>query len=105
MLHHSRLQKIVFTFLHKFRPPAHPLLTPTTMNDDQDILTLTRFLNHFEPDVEGRAAEPPPADVAERLNRFAAGEADPAERSSVAGLLKEHPEWVRYLAGAIRKRA
>ncbi len=74
------------------------------MNDDQDLLTLTRFLNHFDPDVEGRAAEPPPADVAERLNRFAAGEADATERGHVAGLLKEHPEWVRYLAGAIRKR-
>ena len=75
------------------------------MNDDQDLLILTRFLNSFEPDVEGRAAELPPADVAERLNRFAAGEADPAERGSVASLLKEHPQWVRYLAGAIRRRA
>jgi hypothetical protein len=75
------------------------------MNDDQDLLILTRFLNRFDPDVEGRAAEPPPADVAARLDRFAAGEADNAERGSVAGLLKQHPEWVRYLAGAIRKRA
>lgn len=108
MLHHSSLQKIVFNFSAQV-PPARAstpaALSLTIMNDDQDLLTLTRFLNHFEPDVEGRAAEPPPADVAERLNRFAAGEADPAERSSVAGLLKEHPEWVRYLAGAIRKRA
>lgn len=75
------------------------------MNDDQDLLILTRFLNQFDPDVEGRAAEPPPADVAERLNRFAAGDADAAERGSVAGMLKEHPEWVRYLAGVIRSRA
>jgi hypothetical protein len=75
------------------------------MNDDQDLLILTRFLNRFDPDVEGRAAEPPPADVAARLDRFAAGEADAAERGSVASMLKKHPEWVRYLAGAIRRRA
>ena len=75
------------------------------MNDDHDLLILTRFLNQFDPDVEGRAAEPPPAEVAGRLDRFAAGTASAEERSSVAALLKEHPEWVRYLAQAIRKRS
>ena len=72
---------------------------------DSDLLILTRFLSRFEPEVEGRAAEPPPAGVAARLNRFAAGEADADERASLAVLLKEHPEWVRFLGMAIRGRA
>lgn len=75
------------------------------MNDDHDLLILTRFLNHFDPDVEGRAAEPPPAEVASRLDQFATGTATAQERSTLAALLKEHPEWVRYLAQAIRKRS
>ncbi|HEY1052725.1 MAG TPA: hypothetical protein VGE39_23300 [Prosthecobacter sp.] len=73
--------------------------------NEQDLDILTRFLNQFDPEVEGRAAEPPPPDVAERLNRFASGDSSATERGSVAGLLKEHPEWVRYLAQAIRQRA
>ncbi len=73
--------------------------------NEPDLDILTRFLGYFDPDVEGRAAEPPPADVAERLNRFASGDASASERSHMAGLLKEHPEWVRYLAQAIRQRA
>lgn len=105
-LQHSSLPKILFPFCtSSVRLRIYLLPSQTLMNDDQDLLILTRFLNRFDPDVEGRAAEPPPADVAARLDRFAAGEADAAERGSVAGLLKEHPEWVRYLAGAIRKRA
>ncbi len=71
---------------------------------DQDLDILTRFLGFFDPDVEGRAAEPPPRDIAALLQRFAAGEATPAERARVATLLKEHPEWVRHLAQAIRQR-
>lgn len=72
---------------------------------DQDLLILTRFLARFDPEVEGRAAEPPPPDVAARLARFAAGQADAKERASLAQLLKEHPGWVRHLGLAIRGRA
>jgi hypothetical protein len=75
------------------------------MNDDLDLLILTRFLRHFEPDVEGRAAEPPPADIAASLDRFAAGDIQASERREMAAMLKQHPEWVRYLATAIRRRA
>ena len=68
------------------------------------VVRVPTFPNSMEP-VPRVSMEPPPADVAARLDRFAAGEADAAERGSVASMLKEHPEWVRYLAGAIRKRA
>lgn len=73
--------------------------------DDADLLILTRFLSRFDPEVEGRAAEPPPPEVAARLERFAAGQADAKERASLALLLKEHPGWVRHLGLAIRGRA
>lgn len=72
--------------------------------NEPDLNILTRFLGYFDPDVEGRAAEPPPRDIAALLKTFAAGDATTAERGRVATLLKEHPEWVRHLAQAIRQR-
>ena len=76
----------------------------TAMNDDQDFLILTRYLKQFSPDVEGRATESPPPDIAARLDRFTSGGVDASERSNLALLLKDHPEWVRYLAGKIKQR-
>ncbi len=75
------------------------------MNDDSDLLILTRFLGRFDPEVEGRGAEPPPPEIASRLDRLAAGTADAKERASLATLLKEHPQWVRHLGLAIRSRS
>jgi len=72
---------------------------------DNDLLLLTRFLTRLDVDVEGRSAEPPPADVATRLERFASGQADAKERGDVAGLLQQHPEWIRHLATLIRQRS
>jgi hypothetical protein len=43
---------------------------------DHDLLLLTDFLRRLDVDVEGRSAEPPPADVAARLERFASGQAN-----------------------------
>ncbi len=74
------------------------------MKDESDLVVLTRFLSHFDPEVKGRATEPPPPDIASRLDRLAAGEADGPERASLAAMLKEHPEWVRHLGLAIRNR-
>ena len=72
---------------------------------DNDLLLLTDFLRRLDVDVEGRSAEPPPADVAARLERFASGQAGAKERGEVAGLLQEHPEWIRHLAQIIRQRS
>lgn len=75
------------------------------MNAEQDLLILTRFLRRMDLDVEGHDMGDPPADVTPRLDAFAEGKADAKERASLAQLLKEHPEYLRYLGKAIRAKA
>lgn len=72
---------------------------------DNELLILTDFLRRLDVDVEGRSAEPPPADVAATLERFASGQADTKERGQVAVLLRDHPEWIRHLGQIIRSRS
>lgn len=74
------------------------------MMEDTDFLVLSGFVQRFAPDVEGRAAEPPPPEVGEKMARLASGAASPSERTALAELLKEHPEWLPHLARAIRAR-
>jgi len=75
------------------------------MNTEHDLAILTQFLRRMAPEIEGHDAGDPPAELAERLEAFAAGRADPAERVALAQTLKDHPEWLRFLARAIRSRA
>lgn len=72
---------------------------------DNDLLILTEFLRRLDVDVEGRSAEPPPADIAASLERFATGQCSAKERGEVATLLRDHPEWIRHLGQMIRGRA
>lgn len=72
------------------------------MNAEHDLSILTRFLSRMMPDVEGHDLGDPPADICARLDIFAAGQANAPERTSLAQLLKEHPEYIRYLGRAIR---
>lgn len=75
------------------------------MNAEHDLLILTRFLRRLDPDVEGHDLGDPPEEVIPRLDAFAAGKANAQERASLAQLLKEHPEYLRYLGRAIRSKA
>lgn len=75
------------------------------MNSEHDLAILTQFLRRMAPEIEGHDAGDPPAEIAVRLDAFAAGAANPAERAALANTLREHPEWLRYLARAIRSRA
>lgn len=75
------------------------------MNAEHELSILAGFLRRLSPDVEGHDLGDPPADITPRLDAFAAGQADAAERAALAALLKEHPEWLRYLGRAIRARA
>lgn len=81
--------------------------TPTlnAMNAEHDLSILTNFLRRMVPDVEGHDMGDPPEDVMPRLDAFAAGKADAKERSALAELLKQHPEYLRYLGKAIRNKA
>jgi len=75
------------------------------MNAEHDHSILSNFLRRMVPDVEGHDMGDPPEDVAPRLDAFAAGKADAKERAALAQLLKEHPEYLRYLGKAIRMKA
>lgn len=63
---------------------------------------LSRFLERYDNDVEGRSTEEPAADVQRQLKRFATGELSEAERSEVARLLHANPQWVPLLAREVR---
>jgi hypothetical protein len=77
------------------------------MNDtaEHDLAILSGFLRRMLPEVEGHDAGDPPAEVMTRLDTFAAGQADSRERASLAELLKQHPEYLRYLGRAIRGKS
>jgi len=71
-----------------------------TMNSD--IKTLFEFLEHFGPEVSGRGTTEPKNGAAARLERFARGECDEAERVEVCRLLRMHPTWLRWLAERVK---
>jgi hypothetical protein len=64
--------------------------------------TLSRFLDQFDQDVEGRSLEPMPPDVARQLASFARGELSENERSKVIKLLQANPDWVPLLAREVK---
>ena len=75
------------------------------MNTEHDLAILTQFLRRMAPEIEGHDAGDPPPELSARLDALAEGKADPAERAALAKALKDHPEWLRHLARAIRSRA
>ena len=59
---------------------------------------LSKFLDRYGDDVEGRSMEEPSADVQQKLKGFAAGSLSEAERKDVIALLQTNPHWVPLLA-------
>jgi hypothetical protein len=59
---------------------------------------LSKFLERYGDDVEGRSMEEPSADVQVKLKSFAAGRLSEAERNDVIALLQANPHWVPLLA-------
>jgi hypothetical protein len=59
---------------------------------------LTRFLNRYGDEVEGRALDEMPPELKLKLGEFAKGRLSGADRKEVARLLKENPRWVSLLA-------
>ena len=59
---------------------------------------LSRFLERFGDDVEGRSLEEPPTDFHLKLKRFAGGALSDTERNEVIALLHANPQWVALLA-------
>ena len=67
-----------------------------------DFKTLIDFLDHFEPEVSGKALIAPQSEAAAKLQRFAAGMCDKDERAEVCEMLRLHPAWLRWLADRVK---
>ena len=59
---------------------------------------LSRFLERYGDDVEGRSMDEPSREVQQKLRSFAAGRLSDAERNDVIALLQTNPHWVPLLA-------
>ena len=67
-----------------------------------DFKTLIDFLDHFGPEVTGKAVVAPQDEVTERLQRFVDGECDKEERAEICQLLRLHPAWLRWVADRVK---
>lgn len=63
-----------------------------------EFAILTKFLDRYGDDVEGRSMEEPSAEVQQKLKEFAAGSLAETERRDVISLLQMNPHWVPMLA-------
>jgi len=66
------------------------------MNDPFEILS--RFLDRYGDEVEGRALEEMPTEVKTQLRDFAQGKLPETQRGDLFRLLKENPRWIAVLA-------
>lgn len=67
-----------------------------------DFKTLIDFLDHFGPEVSGKALMAPHSEAAAKLQRFAAGACDKDERAEICEMLRLHPAWLRWLADRVK---
>jgi len=59
---------------------------------------LSKFLERYGDEVEGRSLEEPSADVKLKLKRFASGSLPESERNELITVLQANPQWVGLLA-------
>lgn len=76
-------------------------MEPITMANDFE--QITRFLNRFDDEVQGRDAMRPDPELRDQLERLARGECTDNERTRLCELLSKHPEWVGFLADSIKQ--
>jgi hypothetical protein len=67
-----------------------------------DFKILIDFLDRFGPEASGRHLPEPQTEAAAKLERFARGQCDDAERAEVCNMLRLHPAWIRWLADRVR---
>jgi len=63
---------------------------------------LSRFLERYSDEVEGRSLEEMPSEVRTKLSAFAQGSLSVAERGELAQLLKDNPRWISMLAQEVK---
>ncbi len=69
---------------------------------NNDFHTLMEFLGRLEPEVTGKTTPVPDPSHVPRLERFALGQTQKAERTDTCELLRMHPAWLRWLADRVR---
>ena len=63
---------------------------------------LTRFLERYDDEVEGRQLAEPADEVKIKLRRLARGELPTAEQGELLGLLNRNPHWIGRLADEVK---
>ncbi len=63
---------------------------------------LSRFLEKFGDEVEGRGLAEMPPEVKTRLQQFARGALSSAEQDELIECLSQNPEWVSLLAASVK---
>ena len=69
-----------------------------------EFATLMTFLERFQPEVVGHAEIAPADDVKAKLQRFASGACNEAERQELCDLLREKPDLIRWLAKEVKRQ-
>ncbi len=63
---------------------------------------LTRFLDHFDDEVQGRQLSGLPGEMALKLQQLASGTLPARERASLFADLRQHPQWIGQLADQVK---
>ncbi|SPE60456.1 hypothetical protein SBV1_420010 [Verrucomicrobia bacterium] len=63
---------------------------------------LTRFLDRFGDEVEGRELREPSGEIQTQLRAFARGKLPEAQQSELLALLSHNPQWIALLAEEVK---
>lgn len=80
-------------------PGASYIVTVMSLNTFQ---ALTAFLDQFGGEVEGRELQEPSEETKARLLQLARGGLPARDRAPLMGELRQHPEWLAWLAGEVK---
>jgi hypothetical protein len=72
------------------------------MPDSQTFEILTRFLERYGDDVEGRALVEPTGDTRDKIERLARGTLPETERTELFAVLNRNPDWIGWLAREVK---
>lgn len=78
------------------------VLARSSFRVNEDFSLIIDFLERVGPEACGRGVAEPPSDAARLLEQLARGECDEQERRAVCQMLREHPAWMRWLAGLVK---
>ena len=72
------------------------------MPDTDNFQILSRFLERYGDDVEGRALVEPTGDTRDKIKRLARGTLPESERAELFAVLNRNPDWIGWLAREVK---